>query len=402
MSNTLGPINLRENTSIITITDAGMNATIGQEKEIVNFYINDRHRLFNKEDRSKTRTPEAIPLIQNINRKFPRNQLNPRNHVNKGKTPIQVNNMTITFTPTHDEFNGVIRYNHTTNKTEHYDINILKKIENDYNEQQGIKFNLNALIHILFDTKEKDDIYFDNQVTIIPIMCRGFDQDLVDDMPAQERVRRLSLESDSVPSADGVEALLPAVSRKILPLNNDKKWIGVNTKVLLSNGLIGFVKNLYITSVRFNVETFIPKLTLKGLVDDSIHNGKECAFTGAVTKSATGENIWPVTVLTKGNPNINIKSENIVLCEKTITHDLHRETIIEILEDPSPRSYIQIVSPPPSPPPNFQLAQKLPPPLQMQQPQQPSALASAVASAKPSSEGINYSKFDKIYDSDEE
>jgi hypothetical protein len=38
----------------------------------------------------------------------------------------------------------------------------------------------------------------------------------------------------------------------------------------------------------------------------------------------------------------------------------------------------------------------------MQQPQQPSALASAVASAKPSSEGINYSKFDKIYDSDEE
>jgi hypothetical protein len=197
----------------------------------------------------------------------------------------------------------------------------------------------------LFDehTNSNCNIHFDNQVTIIPIMCRGFDYDLEQDQDAQLTVRTRSSDADKVPSAaQDIDQLDHTAFSKMKNLNNDKKWIGVGTKVLLSNGLIGFVKNTNGTSVKFFIERFIPVLKLKGLTGS--HNNKECAFTDNVKKSQSQpiENIWTVTVLEGNYPNIEIKTENIDVSLRKITENVHRETIVEILEDPSSPSYIPI------------------------------------------------------------
>jgi hypothetical protein len=322
-------INLRPNTSIIYLTDLDECALVGHEKEIVNFYINDKHRFFTKQDGGKTLTKEAEDLIQKINKKLPTNPLSPRNHVCDGNTPLSVNNMTITFKGKNDdEFNGVIRYNHTTNKTEHYDINKLKQIEQEYKSTYVDPFNLNFLFHKLFDTDLKNDIYFDNRVTIIPIICRAFDQDLKSNDLQQDIFRSRSAASDAISSADGITTI---ESSKLVPLDNTKKWIGVGTKVLLSNGIIGFVRDLYVTSVRFNIETFIPTLTVKGLVQNPKYNGKRCAVTEILP---TPGGRLGITVLDNINETIAIKPQNIDVSVIKRADNLNRETIIEILEDP--------------------------------------------------------------------
>jgi hypothetical protein len=326
MTNHLDPLNksieVPENGSIITITDVGICSNSAQAHSIVKFYIEQQNRLFEELDTTHTKTVNAQQFIRNTLKplEIDGDQINIRNHVVGSK----LNNVNITFKPNNQEFLGVIRYNHTTNITEHYDINKLKQFEKEYNENGDYKYNLKSLIYRLFDTKERFKIKFDNHVTIIPMMCRKFDKDLSEDMDKQSIIRTLSSESDEVRSTHGIVQINPT-DLTIMPFLDDRlKWLGVNTKVLLNNGTIAFIKDLYLYSVKYNMEILSPKLLIKGHSRKDL-NGKECFINGNFDMK---ENKWPIRV---NNEFMFVDPDNIELSMKILKSDVHREDIKEIL-----------------------------------------------------------------------
>jgi len=272
----LTPIDVPRNASIITVTDAGISAKSSQAAAIIAFYKKN-NRLFEHLDRSRALTDRAKLFIKTElaptevntaedakpgNRDF---KTNIRNHVENSK----VNDISITFTPNKsdglEEYLGVIRFNHQTSKTEHYDINKLKRLEKKI-IKEGRSLSLNYLLHYLFDTPESEQIQFDNHVSIIPIVCRAFDTPLSEDVISQARVRRISLESDETPSTHSVMTLNPDLLIKMQPLDNKYKWLSKNTRVLMQDGSIGTINDFNeinsVNAVNLKVEFETPKLSI--------------------------------------------------------------------------------------------------------------------------------------------
>jgi hypothetical protein len=385
----LSPIQIPVNGSIITTTDIGISTNTSIAEEIVKYYTNN-NRLFQAKDTSKNLTDQSKTFIENtlnplIDKDTP---LNIRNHI-KSAT---VNNISITFeshNKPNEEFLGVMRYNHTTRKLEHFNINLLKAMEKQLDDEQSENLSLKHLLHYLFDTPIDQQIIFDNHVTIIAIMCRVFDDELKANPDRQEFARRRSALSDTVASDHQIMPIPEMQASVMRPLNDDYKWLSVDTKVLLKNGYIGTIKDLYLNSVKFNIEMIIPKIRIKGLNSRPELNGHNASISGDLQLDSKKNERWPVWVDRSRN-NLMLKTENLDVSFIKIREDIHREYIVDIIDNsihaqPQPPAIPQAQS---APIPN--------PAIKPNPPVIPQHQAIQQAQVAQTRRGIDYSKWDKF------
>ena len=166
-------------------------------------------------------------------------------------------------------------------------------------------------------------------------------------------------------------------------LNDDYKWLSVDTKVLLKNGYIGTIKDLYLNSVKFNIEMILPKIRIKGLNSRPELNGHNASISGDLQLDTKKNARWPVWVDRSRN-NLMLKTENLDVSFIKIREDIHREYIVDIIDNsihaqPQPPAIPQAQSAPIPNPPVIPQHQAIP-------------QAQVVQTRR----GIDYSKWDKF------
>lgn len=437
------PIIIPVNSSIITLTNAGVSTNIDIAHEIVHFYLNN-NRLFKKMDMSKKKMEDVELFIsQKLSPHVEDSQsINIRNHVKDS----HMNDIGITFFRNIEypveEYLGIIRYNHTTYEIEHYDINALKYLES-VNKLQYEIFTLNMLLHYIFDTPNlQEQIKFDNHVTIIPILCRKFNKELENNEEANLLIRSISKSADEVPSFHEITELDSSIIDEMEKIDTYYNlWLKYGTKVLLKNGSFGIIKKFYEVAsdnstyidIEFDIGNFKnnTNVYIKGLDSDlngklgriqgdfnkrtktwpvmidgillniSYANLEVCYFNKLTTVKIVGLNSrsdlndkkctiidnfdntrkrWPILIKTeKGEERLLLNSQNLFYYNTKQLLKVYREEIIEILENTKMEVKPKSAA------------------LVVDKPQ-----AASTVVTKPTKKGIDYSRFDNIQDSDDE